>query len=333
MTHTLDPAPAAAIDPTTGALRYGSYRGSIPGVDLRPLCASPLARIARHKHWVYATASSDEAFVAVAVVRLGYSATAFTYVYDVRAGKIVAHESRIGPTVACSVTDDARGVRARFALGSSRFSIEKDPSGTLDLDVRVGAVTVRARLDASSAPDPITAVARVPGGVVDVTEKRTLLASSGRVEVGGRVYSLDGGVGGFDLTQGILARHTVWRWAFALGRTAEGVPFGMNLVRGFAGEPECALWIGDELVPVGEGVIEFDRADPRAPWRVRTECGAVDLTFTPRDLHREEKRLVLVSSRFVQAVGEYQGTVKLAGRDALRVAGVRGVTEDQDTRW
>lgn len=333
MTRTLDPAPDSAIDPATGAPRYGSYRGSIPAVDLRALTPSPLTRIARHKHWLYVTASTDAVFVAVAVVRLGYSATAFTYVYDAKAGKILAHASRIGPTLACDVTDDARGVRARFALGASRFAVEKDPDGSLSLTVRVGEVTVDARLDASAAPPPITAVARVPGGVVDVTEKRALLAARGRVAVGAREFSLDGGVGGFDLTQGVLARHTVWRWAFALGRTVEGVPFGMNLVRGFAGEAECALWIGDALVPVGEGIIAYDRDDPRAPWRVRTECGAVDLTFTPRDFHREEKRLVVVSSRFVQGVGAYEGVVRAPGRDPLAIAGVLGVTEDQDTRW
>lgn len=333
MTRTLEPAPRDAVDTARGLARYGSYRGSIPAVDLRPLAPNPLARVARQKRWIYAAASTPEVFVAVAVVRLGYSATAFTYVYDARAGKILAHASTLGPTFACDVTDDAAGVRARFALGARRFSIEKGAAGDVSLDVRADGVELRARLDASRAPDPITAVAKVPGGVVDVTEKRTLLAASGHVSVGGRRFSLDGGLGGFDLTQGLLARRTVWRWAFALGRADGGVPFGMNLVRGFAGEAECAVWVGDEIFPVGEGSIEFDPADPVAPWRVRSSCGAVDLTFTPRDFHREEKRLVVVSSRFVQGVGSFAGTVTVPGRAPLRLADVLGVTEDQDTTW
>lgn len=161
----------------------------------------------------------------------------------------------------------------------------------------------------------------------------TPLASSGSASVRGRRFSLDGGLGGFDVTQGLLARRTVWRWAFALGRAEDGSAFGMNLVRGFAGEAECAVWTGDALLPVGEGVIAFDDARPKEPWRVTSACGAVDLTFTPKDFHREERRLVLVSSRFVQGVGTFGGTVSPPGRPPLRLTNVLGVTEDQNTLW
>jgi hypothetical protein len=331
--RTLRPAPDAAIDPVTRALRFGSFRGSIPAVDLALVEPNPVARIARHKRWLYVSACTDEVFVAFAVVRLGYSATAFVYVFDAREGTIVAHESRIGPTFSSDVVSDRRGVRARFSLGGARWSLEKDAAGALVAEVSVGEVRVRACLEPTMAPEGITAVAPVPGGVVDVTEKRALLAVTGEVRVGARTYSLDGGLGGFDLTQGILARHTRWRWAFALGRDAGGAPFGMNLVRGFAGEPECAVWSGDALVPVGEGVIEFDRADPRSPWRVRTECGAVDLRFVPRDFHREDRRVLLVRARFVQAVGRFSGRVTLPGRAPIEIEDVLGVTEDQDTLW
>jgi hypothetical protein len=331
--RTLTPAPDAAIDPATGRLRFGSYRGAIPAVDLASIAPNPLARIARHKRWLYVSACTDEVFVAFAVVRLGYSATAFVYVFDAREGRIVAHESRIGPTISSDVVNDRQGVRARFALGGASWRLEKDAAGALVAEVSAGDVRVRAALEPSSAPDPITAVAPVPDGVVDVTEKRALLAASGEVRVGSRTYALEGGLGGFDLTQGILARHTRWRWAFALGRAQDGERFGMNLVRGFAGEPECAVWIGDALVPVGEGVIEFDRAAPSAPWRVRSECGAVDLRFVPRDFHREDRRVLLVRARFVQAVGSYHGRVTVPGRAPLTLDGVLGVTEDQDTLW
>jgi hypothetical protein len=332
--RTLDPAPTSAVDPRTNAPRFGSYRGSIAGVDLRALSPNALSRIARHKHWLYASACTDEVFVAAAVVRLGYSATAFTYVYDAKEGRILAHESRLGPAMAGEVTDDAtQGIHADFSAGGGRWSLVKSTEGTVSLDVDVGVVRLRATLDAARAPQSITAVAKIPDGVVNVTEKRTLLATRGTVTVGPRRFSLDGGLGGFDLTQGLLARHTKWRWAFALGRTEDGTPFGMNLVRGFVGELECALWIGDEVIPVGEGVIEFDPSDPRAPWRVRTECGAVELRFVPRDFHREDKRLVVVESRFVQAVGEYEGTLRVPGRAPLRVLRALGVTEDQNTKW
>jgi Protein of unknown function (DUF2804) len=332
--RTLEPAPSSAIDPSTGALRFGSYRGSIRGVDLSRVERNPLVRIAREKRWLYAALATDELFAAAAVVRLGYSATAFAYVYDARERRIVAHESSLGPTTACRVFDDpSDGVTAHFSLGRNRFRLEKTSDGSLVIDVRTGVIAIEAALDAALAPPSITAVAKIPDGVVDVTEKRSLLAARGAVRVGDRRYALEGGRGGFDLTQGLLGRRTQWKWAYAMGRCDDGAPFAMNLVQGFVGAPECAVWIGDELIGVGEGRITPDASDARAPWSVTTECGAVDLRFVAQDFHRENRDLVVVSSRFVQAVGAFEGTVRTADGRTHTVRDALGVTEQQDTRW
>lgn len=332
--RTLLPAPSSLLDPSTGAPRFGSYRGSIAGVDLAAIERNPLKRIAREKRWIYTAIATPELFVAAAVVRLGYSATAFAYAFDRRARRIVAHESALGPVSAARVTDRAGdGVTASFSLGKHRFRLEKTDQGSLVIDVRAGALAIEAAMDASVAPASITAVAPIPDGIIDVTEKRSLLAARGAVRLGDRRWSLDAGQGGFDLTQGLLARRTQWRWAYALGRTEDGAPFAMNLVEGFVGERECALWIGDELIGVGEGRIVANREDERGAWSVRTACGAVDLRFIPEDFHRENRELLVVSSRFVQAVGRFEGTVTLGDGRVVRVSDAIGVTEDQNTLW
>ncbi len=65
----LGPAPSAVVDPVTGIPRYGSYLGSIPGVDLSSVAGGTFRRIAREKRWVYVAIASEEAFVAVAIAR------------------------------------------------------------------------------------------------------------------------------------------------------------------------------------------------------------------------------------------------------------------------
>jgi hypothetical protein len=145
--------------------------------------------------------------------------------------------------------------------------------------------------------------------------------------------SLDGGLAGYDFTSGMLARHTWWRWGFALGRLAGGVPFALNLVEGFVGEAECAAWIGGELVGLGEGRFTFDRAHPAEPWSVRTADGIADLTFRPGAVHEERRDLLLVGSRFVQPCGAWSGTLALPGRPAVTIDRALGVTEDQDVTW
>ncbi|HVY48825.1 MAG TPA: DUF2804 family protein, partial [Minicystis sp.] len=137
---------------------------------------------------------------------------------------------------------------------------------------------------------------------------------------------------GYDHTHGLLARRTAWRWAFAMGRAKSGEKVAFNLVEGFVGEPECCVWIDDELHPVGEGRFLFDAKHPLEPWRVRTTCGAVDLRFSPGAMHAERKDFGLVRSHFVQPVGAYAGAIEVGGKK-LELEGVLGVTEDQDVLW
>jgi hypothetical protein len=59
----------------------------------------------------------------------------------------------------------------------------------------------------------------------------------------------------------------------------------------------------------------------------------VDLRFVPSDFHREDRELVVVSSKFVQAVGRYEGHVRLKDGRTFAVREALGVTEDQDTKW
>lgn len=106
----------------------------------------------------------------------------------------------------------------------------------------------------------------------------------------------------------------------------------MNLVQGFLGETECAVWLDDELHPVGEGRFEFDAHSPLNPWRIRTTCGAVDLRFTPGGMHAEQKDFKLLRSKFVQPVGTYEGTITV-GKTTATLERVLGVAEDQDVLW
>jgi hypothetical protein len=188
-------------------------------------------------------------------------------------------------------------------------------------------------LDASGAPPAIGAIAEVAPNRFDATEKRALLGVRGTLRVDGRTQVLDGGLAGYDFTSGLLARRTRWRWGFALGRDATGEPFAFNLVEGFVGEGECALWTRGELVPMAEGRFQFDAAKPSDPWTVGTADGATRLSMTPGEVHAEQREMLVLRSRFVQPCGEWSGTIALAERPPLVVGRALGVTEDQDVTW
>lgn len=318
-----------------GAIHAGSYRGALPSVDWSGLPSSRWFRLAHHKRWVYSALVTDDVFVAVAVVHLGYATSMFAFAFDKKAQKMLADATALGPPFAGFVGDTmGAGCQAGFRLGASHVSLARSATaGPYHLAVSVPELSLEASVGTPDLPPAISAVAELPGGCANATEKRVLLPVTGEARIAGKRFSLDAGLGGYDYTNGYLARHTAWRWAYAMGRAETGERVGLNLVSGFNGERECAIWVGDEIIGVGEGRFEFDPKNPRAPWRMTTADGAVSLDFTPGGLHAEHKNLGLVRSRFIQPVGLYRGTIQLPERAPLRLNNVLGVAEDQDVLW
>lgn len=308
---------------------FGSYRGPLPRVGAAPLRLAD--RIARRKRWFYLALAADDVWISLAVVRTGYAATAFAFAYDRAARAMLEDRTVLGPTPAARVADGPHddGPIARFSFGRSTALFARAGS-RLDVRARIGRLEVEAAVDEASAPPSISAIANLGEGLWNATEKRALGKVSGQARVGPRTFDLAGGAAGWDYTHGLLPRHTRWRWAFALGTSVSGAPLAFNLVEGFVGEAECAAFLDGEVHPLAEPRFELDAAHPSRPWRL---CGdGVDLAFEPGAVHAQHTRLVVVRSRFVQPVGVFRGSLRVAGRE-LRVDGLPGVVEDQDVLW
>jgi hypothetical protein len=257
-----------------------------------------LARVLRHRRWVYAFAATDEVVVALAVVDGATTGTAFCMVTDVRTGEVLVDSSRpggAGPLVQVS-DHPGEGLSATYRLPGTEYAITRGPgSAETRISVRLRRtadslpglrwvpglgrvpwlrdlptagerpwVDIDVVLEPSVAP-PLTAVSRldVEGGLVTSTVKTAAMNVWGTVRVQGtgaqvRTLPLDGGTGGLDYTNGFLPRQLQWRWAYATGRLADGRLFGLNLVSGFSG-------LGDRAA---ENALWLDGAlvplDPRA---------------------------------------------------------------------
>lgn len=343
------PLPAAphSID-DAGAPRFGTYQGTLDAVALHALRGqyqpSAAGRLLTRKKWVYGFVATREVAAMMAVVDLGYTSNAFTMAVDLASGRVLADASFLGPPRPLVTVGDhpGAGLLARFRRPDAQLAAAR-PFGDerYHFHMRVG-LPLRSRLScsfdllAAGASPPLTVVAPVEGGVVNVTHKWAGLLGFGRLEADGRRYLLDGGVGGLDYTQGYLARHTAWRWAFGCGRLADGGPVGLNLVEGFNESRddvnENAVWLGGRLWPVGRARFTWNKADPLERWAVETTDGALKLTFKPVATHREHRDLRLVRSRFVQPMGLWEGTVTVGGQTHA-VKDLPGVAEDQDVLW
>jgi hypothetical protein len=326
--RTLSPSPRAFVDPATGAPAFGSYEGTLPRIELG---SDFVDRVLRRKRWVWIALSTEEIWLSAAIVRMGYATSAFAFVFDLRAKRMLADETIVAPPPLAVVADDphAPGTLARFGFGSRRLAIERRGEVN-ELRGRVGPLEIDATVDESAAPPPIAAVARLGPGLASATEKRALASARGTVTVAGRRFSVDGGLGGYDYTNGSMPRHTRWRWAFAMGRTRDGELVAFNVVEGFVGEAECAAFGRGRVLPIHEPRFDFDARNPTAPWRLRGD--GVDLVFEVGAVHAQLTNLLLVRSRFLQPVGIFRGTIRAGGRD-IELDGVPGVVEDQDVLW
>jgi hypothetical protein len=339
------PAPESAVDPRTERARHGTYRGALQRCDLSALRPSALSRLVREKRWVYVTFVKAPWMISLAVVDLGYAQTVFGFAHHEARGLVSDMRSAPGlPGLSRVRQDGVHRIDARLRGARERVSIrERRGEGVLEVRATTADLELRASLDLRAAAPALTAIAPIRGGIVDVTEKQVLAPLRGAALVKGERIDLDGGLGGFDFTVGLLARETRWNWAFLMGSTDAGEPIALNLVEGFVGPPECAVFGTSSLHALSEGRFTLPRArregeslGERArhlePWHVRTAEGECDLVFTPRAVHDESLDLGVVRSRFVQPIGSFAGTIR-RGEQTLHISHALGVVEDQDVRW
>lgn len=321
--RVLGPAPATFVDPRTNAPHLGSFRGPLP--PIAP-ARGALDEVLRRKRWVYLAIASETTFVTLAVVRTGYVATSFAFVWDRRDG-MLADVSARAPATKARVADDAhvQGSLAMFSK-SVRF-VQSDTQ--LDVTAHLGDFALEVSIDHAAAP-LLAAIATLGGDRVSATEKRVMAGARGSVRAGGRTISLDGARVALDYTNGWMPRHTRWRWAFALGKSVDDAPIALNLTEGFVGERECALFAGGDVSLLAEPRFSFEASRPLDPWRLF--ANGIDLTFSPGGKHEERMNLVAIRSRFLQCVGTFSGTVVAGGRE-VRLTDVLGVVEDQDVLW
>ena len=315
----------------------GSFIGALASVDLRPPRGGSYD-LRHRKRWAYAAVSAGDLYLGVAITDAGDAGNGFAFAARPSGpgrGMLIDRSfltlprvgARVGdrPEEGCDAWFRAPGAYLRLhrPLGSTAFELTVDASG----------LSVHASLETSGAPLAFGTVSRLKGGDLGVTQKRALLLVRGEVRLHGESHRLEGGLGGLDYSHGFLPRKTEWRWAYLLGKTSDGRLLGLNLVEGFHGEGECAVWLGDEVFPLGEGRFRFNAARPLDPWTVKSADGAVDLRFTPSCMHVERRNLLLIRSSFIQPVGAFSGTVRVPGRGTVELEACPGVVEDQRVVW
>jgi len=316
-----------------GMPAHGRYAGRIARFDWHGLRErrSWLWHKLHHKRWHYVGLGDERLFIGVAIVDVGWTCTAFAYLFDRKRRHLLADWSQDGlPGLQGGVSDAPLAeARAWYRGPGARLELVHQSDDSLRLSVRTGALRIEAQLDLEDMAPPLLAVGPINGGIAHATQKTTALPVRGWAEAEGQRFELDDAWAAVDASNGLLARDTAWRWASA---HAPGV--GFNLQQGYFGNQENVLWLDGQPIALGAAQFEFDAAQPMSPWHVSTDDGLLDLVFTPEGARSEDRNLGFAASHYIQPVGTFAGTVR-SRRDALprQVSGLLGVTEDHRSRW
>jgi hypothetical protein len=310
---------------------FGRYRGVTGAYGWDALAApfqrSAILRRLRHKRWHFVALATDELFCGLAVIDIGWGKSAFAYAFDRTRREIIASFSPIGlPGTSAEVGSHACAP-CRFHLRGTHIDLEPHGQGGYNLRLQSGSFRIEATYHGKTPR--LLAVGPVTGGSVHATQKSTALPLKGFAEAGGKRYVLDGGYASFDYSNGLLGRSSDWRWVSAHTRG-----LGINLQDGYFGASENAVWLDGVIVPLAAARFEVEGSGALAPWRVRTDDELVDLRFTPEGVRRDDKQLVVASSRLIQQVGTFEGWIKPApGAAPRKVERLTGLTEDYHARW
>ncbi|MEL0168089.1 MAG: DUF2804 domain-containing protein [Pseudomonadaceae bacterium] len=339
------PALPRLID-ASGQPRYGLFPDGVEEInyldfDLRTVMDKPRPHLAKRfgcNQFQFISLLSPELIVGVAIVDLKLVSNAFVYLFDPRTRRFDEF-SFLQPLARHTQIEPRPGDgRAEFAKGTNRIVV--DPAaepGVRHLLVELDDGTrIDARIDEGANQQPLSVCTRAGYSGWVFTRKTAARGCSGRVSWQGQQFDLRqlGALAAVDWTAGYMRRETAWNWGSLSCRVPDGRRLGFNLAAGVneTGFTENGIWLDDQLIKVDMVDFQFDRAEPLAPWQLRSADGQVDLQFEPAGTRQEKLNALVLASNFKQHFGQYRGELRVAG-ETLTLDGAWGLVEDHYARW
>ena len=288
----------------------------------------------RLKEWHYVSFTTDEWFVAVGLVQLGYVANLFCYVFD-RIQEGPAHEYGVLSPLgrALSFAPSSLLGTTSWKNRNASVSITANEGWDLKLDIPVGAERLRGHAHIE-AQDSLAMLHRLGPRRVAYTHKAAGWPATGHFELGTRPIRLDTGLAASDWTRSQASRITKWKWASSSGYLRDGTALGLNLSAQVYDDEkghsvENALWLNGVVQRLSGVRFEMPSNPKTGRWAIRSIDGhEVDMEFEPLGAREEHSNFGLVRTDFIQPYGRFSGSV--AGHD---ITGCFGVVESHLSVW
>lgn len=288
----------------------------------------------RLKEWHYVSFTTDEWYIAVGLVQLGYVANLFSYAVE-RSGTGQAVEHGALSPLGKALRFAPSSVRGTSTWRSRTASVVIDARDgwDIELDIPLGSERLRGCAHIA-ARESLAMLHRLGPRRVAYTHKAAGWPASGHLELGTRPIALDGALAASDWTRSQASRVTEWKWASLSGFAKNGTAIGLNLsaqvyddARGHS--VENAMWIDGRVHRLGGARFVLPTDPTREPWAIRSLDGdEIALEFRPLGAREERSNFGLVRTEFVQPYGNFAGRVQ--GYD---VTGCFGVVETHLAVW
>jgi hypothetical protein len=326
--HSLDEAPDSIL--IDDRWQIGVYRTPFGEVEMG---AAGWKRY-RLKEWHYVSFTTDEWFVALGMVQLGYVANLFSYAVD-RVQKRPAVEYGSLSAMGRSLSMAPSSVRGttRWTSRTASVSITASDGWDVELDIPLGNERLRGRAQIA-ARESLAILHRLDPRRLAYTHKAAGWPASGHLELGAHSIRLDGGLAASDWTRSQASRVTKWKWASLSGFLQDGTSIGLNLSSQVYDDAkghsvENALWIDGAVRPLSGVRFEVPTAPKSKRWVIRSVDGnEVDIEFEPLGAREEHTNFGLVRTDFIQPYGRFAGHV--CGHD---ITGCFGVVETHLSVW
>lgn len=350
MTSTM-PTPSPSSTPPIGPAHLFSSHGQLlegvygTGV-VDPQLPAPRFRL---KEWHYTSVVAPDWFLAFAVVQVGYVANLFAYwldrsdperIWQCEQLSPLGRALQFGPSSLSGQTlwqDKGQ----RIAITSSRGT---DGRGHwhIDLDLQLQRQgekprQLKAELEVQGG-EALALIHRLNSGNAAYTHKECGQVCTGTLAFGAARHTVNA-LASIDWTRSHAQRITRWKWASAALQLPDGRNVGLNLSAEVyddaAGHSrENALWLQGRRFPLRGVEFTVPEQPDVQPWRIQSLSGdEVDLEFRPLGARRQNLRLGVVTSKFIQPYGLFTGAIRPQGHSAIRLTDAFGVVENHYAKW
>ncbi len=348
MYELMDP-PVRAVQ--GGIVAYGLYKRSIPDLNLldidifqRKRPTPVWLRRLRLKEWEHIAILARSFYLGIAVVDAKWLGLSWVCYFDRATHQMMEHTRRFFPSTIKIPPSLAPGGVSVHARSYSIDIQNRLNEGYHRIVMDIGASRKLSRFQAHLTMYERTGEVQPIIALLPIEEKRPFFTHKspcpveGEVVIGEKRFSLNptSDVAVLDYHRTYFFSRTHWEWATFAGFDKRSVLIGVNLTKGILRRDELlnenGVWYAATLTPVGRADFRIPR-DPLDLWHVKTDDGAVDVTFKPLGHRSEQISLGPLRSRYVQPFGLFSGKVRDGEGRIHTVEDMFGIAEDHTVTW